>query len=191
MGSLRRVLLPLVFSAVAKRPRVSLRHRSKVHEILLFVGFTEHVNRRHHRWGDFRDHATSSRKRHHGEQFAATIGRLAVVLNFFLSFVFYRAVFIPTYRLIFPHPGVICYTVNTYLRCCFGCTPTKRDRTMKYSPRQMRAGREGGLFSVIILLGLTFAVIAPLIAAVCAFFFLTNFIIWSIICCTSTNADTD
>ena len=42
----------------------------------------------------------------------------------------------------------------------------------------MRAGREGGLFSVIILLGLTFAVIAPLIAAVCAFFFLTNFIIW-------------
>ena len=98
--------------------------------------------------------------------------------NFFLSFVFYRAVFIPTYRLIFPHPGVICYTVNTYLRCCFGCTPTKRDRTMKYSPRQMRAGREGGLFSVIILLGLTFAVIAPLIAAVCAFFFLTNFIIW-------------
>ena len=98
--------------------------------------------------------------------------------NFFLSFVFYRAVFIPTYRLIFPHPGVICYTVNTYLRCCFGCTPTKRDRTMKYSPRQMRAGREAGLFSVIILLGLTFSVIAPLIALVCAFFFLTNFIIW-------------
>ena len=83
VGSLRRVLLPLVFSAGAKRPRVSLRHRSKVHEILLFVGFTEHVNRRHHRWGDFRDHATSSRKRHHGEQFAATIRhRLAVVLEF-------------------------------------------------------------------------------------------------------------
>lgn len=98
--------------------------------------------------------------------------------NFFLSFVFYRAVFIPTYRLIFPHPGVICYTVNTYLRCCFGCTPTKRDKTMKYSPRQMRAGREAGLFSVIILLGLTFSVIAPMISVVCAFFFLTNFIIW-------------
>ena len=98
--------------------------------------------------------------------------------NFFLSFVFYRAVFIPSYRLIFPHPGVICYTVNTYLRCCFGCTPTKRDRTMKYSPRAMRAGREAGLFSVIILLGLTFSVISPLIALVCALFFLCNFIIW-------------
>ena len=85
MGSLCRVLLPLVFSTRTKRAGVSFCHRSKVHEILLFVGFIEHVNRWHPRRGSFRDFATSVAKWHHGEQFAATIRhRLAAVFEFLL-----------------------------------------------------------------------------------------------------------
>lgn len=46
------------------------------------------------------------------------LGRvLPISSNFFLTFVFFRAVYIPIQRLILPHPGVICWAVRKYL--CF------------------------------------------------------------------------
>lgn len=106
------------------------------------------------------------------------LGRvLPISSNFFLVFVFFRAVYLPIQRLILPHPGVICYTVRKYL-CCLGCTVTPRDRTMKYSPRGMRMGREVGVFLMVLMLGLTFSLVAPIMAPACALFFIGNFIVW-------------
>jgi hypothetical protein len=55
------------------------------------------------------------------------LGRvLPISSNFFLTFVFFRAVYIPIQRLILPHPGVICWAVRKYL-CFLGGGATRSD----------------------------------------------------------------
>jgi len=106
------------------------------------------------------------------------LGRvLPISSNFFLTFIFFRAFYIPIQRLILPHPGVICWAVRKYL-CFLGCAVTPRDRTVKYSPRGMRMGREVGVFLMVAMLGLTFCLTAPIMAPACALFFVGNFIVW-------------
>uniref|UniRef100_A0A7R9TNG7 Uncharacterized protein n=1 Tax=Micromonas pusilla TaxID=38833 RepID=A0A7R9TNG7_MICPS len=102
---------------------------------------------------------------------------LPITSNFFLVFVVFRAIYTPIQRLILPHPGIICWAVRKYL-CFLGCAVTPRDRTVKYSPRGVRMGREVGVFMMIIMLGFTFAVSAPILAPVCLLFFIANFIVW-------------
>ena len=76
-----------------------------------------------------------------------------------------------------PHPGIICWAVRKYL-CVFGCAVTPRDRTVKYSPRGVRMGREVGVFLMTVMLGLTFCLIAPVMAPACVLFFVMNFVVW-------------
>ena len=106
--------------------------------------------------------------------------------NFFLSFVFYRAVFLHTGCISTPWGDLL--HRQYLLRCCFECI-TKRDRAMKYSPRQMRAGR-AGLFSVIIF-SATFAVSHHLLPRCVRSSSSPTSSFGGIICCTSTNADTN
>ena len=106
------------------------------------------------------------------------LGRvLPISSNFFLVFVFFRAVYLPVQRLIFPHPGIVCWAVRKYL-CLFKCAVTPRDRTIKYSPRGVRMGREVGVFLMVVMLGLTFCLIAPVMAPACVLFFVMNFVVW-------------
>ena len=106
------------------------------------------------------------------------LGRvLPISSNFFLVFVFFRSVYLPIQRLILPHPGIICWAVRRYL-CIFGCAVTHRDRTVKYSPRGIRMGREVGVFLMVCMLGLTFCLTAPMIAPACLLFFVANFVVW-------------
>ena len=106
------------------------------------------------------------------------LGRvLPISSNFFLVFVFFRAVYLPVQRLIVPHPGIICWAVRKYL-CIFKCAVTPRDRTIKYSPRGVRMGREVGVFLMTVMLGLTFCLIAPVMAPACVLFFVMNFVVW-------------
>lgn len=102
---------------------------------------------------------------------------LPLTSNFFLLWIVFRGVYLPTQRLIFPHPGVLCMIVNKWL-CCLGCGVTARDRTIKYSPRSVRLGREVGVFTMVMMIGLVFATVAPLITLLCAVFFVFNFVIW-------------
>ena len=106
------------------------------------------------------------------------LGRiLPISSNFFLVFVFFRSVYLPIQRLILPHPGIICWAVRRYL-CIFGCAVTPRDRTVKYSPRGLRMGREVGVFLMVAMLGLTFCLTAPMMAPACLLFFVANFVVW-------------
>ena len=106
------------------------------------------------------------------------LGRvLPISSNFFLVFVFFRAVYLPIQRLIMPHPGIICWAVRKYM-CIFGCAVTPRDRTVKYSPRGIRMGREVGVFLMVTMLGLTFSLTAPVMAPACVLFFVGNFVVW-------------
>jgi hypothetical protein len=106
------------------------------------------------------------------------LGRiLPISSNFFLVFVFFRSVYLPIQRLILPHPGIICWAVRRYL-CVFGCAVTPRDRTVKYSPRGLRMGREVGVFLMVAMLGLTFCLTAPMMAPACLLFFVANFVVW-------------
>ena len=106
------------------------------------------------------------------------LGRvLPISSNFFLVFVFFRAVYLPVQRLIVPHPGIICWAIRKYL-CIFKCAVTPRDRTIKYSPRGVRMGREVGVFLMTVMLGLTFCLIAPVMAPACVLFFVMNFVVW-------------
>jgi len=102
---------------------------------------------------------------------------LPLTSNFFLLWIVFRGVYLPTQRLIFPHPGVLCMIVNKWL-CCLRCGVTPRDRTIKYSPRSVRLGREVGVFTMVMMIGLVFATVAPLITLLCAVFFVFNFVIW-------------
>ena len=102
---------------------------------------------------------------------------LPLTSNFFLLWIVFRGVYLPTQRLIFPHPGVLCMVVNRWL-CCLGCAVTAHDRTIKYSPRSVRLGREVGVFSMVMMIGLVFATVAPLITLLCMVFFVFNFVIW-------------
>ena len=102
---------------------------------------------------------------------------LPLTSNFFLLWIVFRGVYLPTQRLIFPHPGVLCMAVNRWC-CCLGCNVTARDRTIKYSPRAIRLGREVGVFSMVMMIGLVFSTVAPLITLLCTVFFVFNFIIW-------------
>jgi hypothetical protein len=102
---------------------------------------------------------------------------LPLTSNFFLLWIVFRGIYLPTQRLIFPHPGVLCMIVNRWL-CCLGCNVTARDRTIKYSPRSVRLGREVGVFSMVMMIGLVFSTVAPVITLLCATFFVFNFVIW-------------
>lgn len=102
---------------------------------------------------------------------------LPLTSNFFLLWIVFRGVYLPTQRLIFPHPGVLCMIVNRWL-CCLGCNVTARDRTIKYSPRSVRLGREVGVFAMVMMIGLVFSTVAPLITLLCTVFFVFNFVIW-------------
>ena len=118
----------------------------------------------------FRNSTTYSLQQHLGRV-------LPISSNFFLVFVFFRAVYLPVQRLIMPHPGIICWAVRKYL-CVFGCAVTPRDRTVKYSPRGVRMGREVGVFLMVVMLGLTFSLTAPVMAPACVLFFVGNFVVW-------------
>ena len=99
--------------------------------------------------------------------------------NFFLLFIVFRAVYLPVQRLLLPHPGAICLAADIFWCSKRGkCARTSRDRTRLYSPRAVRMGREIGVFMLVMLIGLTFVNIAPLIPLACSLFYLTNFIIW-------------
>ena len=102
---------------------------------------------------------------------------LPLTSNFFLIWILFRGIYLPSQRLIFPHPGVLCMAVNKFC-CCLGCAVTPRDRTVKYSPRSVRAGREVGVFVMVMLIGLVFAPVAPMISLLSTIFFVFNFIIW-------------
>jgi hypothetical protein len=102
---------------------------------------------------------------------------LPLTSNFFLLWIVFRGIYLPTQRLIFPHPGVLCMAVNRWL-CCLKCAVTARDRTVKYSPRSVRLGREVGVFSMVMMIGLVFSTVAPLITLLCMVFFVFNFVIW-------------
>ena len=102
---------------------------------------------------------------------------LPLTSNFFLIWILFRGIYLPSQRLIFPHPGVLCMAVNKFC-CCLGCAVTPHDRTVKYSPRSVRAGREVGVFVMVMLIGLVFAPVAPIISLLSTIFFVFNFIIW-------------
>jgi len=102
---------------------------------------------------------------------------LPLTSNFFLIWILFRGIYLPSQRLIFPHPGVLCMSVNKFC-CCLGCAVTPHDRTIKYSPRSVRAGREVGVFMMVMLIGLVFAPVAPMISLLSTIFFIFNFIIW-------------
>jgi len=102
---------------------------------------------------------------------------LPLTSNFFLIWILFRGIYLPSQRLIFPHPGVLCMAVNKFC-CCLGCAVTPHDRTVKYSPRSVRAGREVGVFVMVMLIGLVFAPVAPMISVLSTIFFVFNFIIW-------------
>lgn len=108
------------------------------------------------------------------------IGRvLPLSSNFFLLFIVFRAVYLPVQRLLLPHPGSICMAFDIFWCEKRGkCARTPRDKTRLYSPRAVRMGREIGVFMLILLLGLTFVTIAPLIPLAACVFFVTNFVIW-------------
>ena len=99
--------------------------------------------------------------------------------NFFLLFIVFRAIYLPVQRLLLPHPGAICMAADIFWCQKRGkCARTPRDKTLLYSPRAVRMGREIGVFMLIMLLGLTFVCVAPLIPLAAVVFFISNFIIW-------------
>ena len=102
---------------------------------------------------------------------------LPLTSNFFLLWLVFRGVYLPTQRLIFPHAGVLCMIINRWC-CCLGCSVTSRDRAIKYSPRSIRLGREVGVFAMVMMIGLVFSTVAPIITVVATFFYVFNFIIW-------------
>jgi len=99
--------------------------------------------------------------------------------NFFLLFIVFRSVYLPVQRLLLPHPGAICMAADIFWCQKRGkCARTARDRTILYSPRAVRMGREIGVFMLVMLLGLTFVCVAPLVSVAAMMFFISNFIIW-------------
>jgi len=99
--------------------------------------------------------------------------------NFFLLFIVFRAIYLPVQRLLLPHPGAICMAADIFWCQRRGkCARTPRDKTLLYSPRAVRMGREIGVFMLVMLLGLTFVCVAPLIPLAAVVFFISNFIIW-------------
>ena len=99
--------------------------------------------------------------------------------NFFLLFIVFRAVYLPVQRLLIPHPGSFCLGAEVFWCEKRGkCARTSRDKTVLYSPRAVRMGREIGVFMLVMLIGLTFVCVAPIIPIACAVFYVTNFVIW-------------
>ena len=99
--------------------------------------------------------------------------------NFFLLFIVFRAVYLPVQRLLIPHPGSFCLGAEVFWCQKRGkCARTSRDKTVLYSPRAVRMGREIGVFMLVMLIGLTFACVAPVIPIACSLFYVTNFVIW-------------
>jgi DNA-directed RNA polymerase III subunit RPC2 len=99
--------------------------------------------------------------------------------NFFLLFIVFRAIYLPVQRLLLPHPGSFCLAADIFWCEKRGsCARTSRDKTRLYSPRAVRMGREIGVFMLIMVIGLTFVCIAPLIPLAAALFYVTNFVIW-------------
>jgi hypothetical protein len=99
--------------------------------------------------------------------------------NFFLLFIVFRAIYLPVQRLLLPHPGSFCLAADIFWCEKRGsCARTSRDKTRLYSPRAVRMGREIGVFMLIMVIGLTFVCIAPLIPLAAALFYITNFVIW-------------
>ena len=84
------------------------------------------------------------------KKYPATIEDL---INFFLLFIVFRAVYLPVQRLLIPHPGSFCLGAEVFWCQKRGkCARTSRDKTVLYSPRAVRMGREIGVFMLVMLI---------------------------------------
>jgi len=96
--------------------------------------------------------------------------------NFFVSYVSLRAFTMVPFKLLYPHPAVLFWSVRKLVGkmcCCVGrCDATFRQQFESWAPKSFMYGKEGGIFLLILLIGIVYAVSTPILPAFCALYFL-------------------
>merc|ERR1712094_76084 len=102
--------------------------------------------------------------------------------NFFISYVSLRAFLMIPFKLLFPHPAVLCWTFRHLLSktycCAMRCNLTFRDKYVIWAPKSFMYGKESGIFLLIGMMGAIYAVSAPLILVSTAVYFSFAFIVF-------------
>merc|ERR1712072_1592973 len=102
--------------------------------------------------------------------------------NFFISYVSLRALLMVPFKLLFPHPAVLCWTLRNLLSktycCATRCNLTFRDKYVIWAPKSFMYGKESGIFLLIAMMGAIYAVSAPLILVFAAIYFSFAFIVF-------------
>ena len=102
--------------------------------------------------------------------------------NFFISYVSLRAFLMIPFKLLFPHPAVLCWTFRHLLSktycCAMRCNLTFRDKYVIWAPKSFMYGKESGIFLLIGMMGAIYAVSAPLILVFTAVYFSFAFIVF-------------
>jgi DNA-directed RNA polymerase III subunit RPC2 len=102
--------------------------------------------------------------------------------NFFISYVSLRALLMIPFKLLFPHPAVLCWTLRNLLSktycCATRCNLTFRDKYVIWAPKSFMYGKESGIFLLIAMMGAIYAVSAPLILVFAAIYFSFAFVVF-------------
>jgi len=102
--------------------------------------------------------------------------------NFFISYVSLRALLMIPFKLLFPHPAVLCWTLRNLLSktycCATRCNLTFRDKYVIWAPKSFLYGKETGIFLLIAMMGAIYAVSAPIILLFTAVYFTLAFIVF-------------
>lgn len=100
--------------------------------------------------------------------------------NFFLNYTVVRALLLNPLRLLLPHGGAWRWLGQALLTGCAnaGHAATERYRAFVVYPASIRYGREPGLVLLIVLIGVAYAVVAPLMAPFALAYCATAWVLW-------------
>ena len=111
-----------------------------------------------------------------------TLGtRLTMASTFMIQYVSLRALLMVPFKLIFPHPGVLSWSLRQILlRLGFRSrlNLTYRQRYMSWQPKSFMYGKEYGIVFLVGMMSIIYCVVAPLILVFGAIFFMLAYIVY-------------
>ena len=80
-------------------------------------------------------------------------------------------------RMLVPHPAVRFYIFRRWLRCS-KAPLTLRDKAFLYQPTSIRYAFEVGVLSSTFIIGLSFAILSPIVSLGCGLCFMIGWVLW-------------